>query len=45
MMMEDHLGMHDLNIRRYSVVGNDSQFKAYTRDYSFTIGSSGSGRH
>jgi len=25
-------------------VGNDSSFKAYTRDYSFTIGNSASGR-
>ena len=33
-----------MNIRRYSVVGNDSSFKAYTRDYSFTIGNSASGR-
>ena len=26
------------------MVGNDSSFKAYTRDYSFTIGNNSSGR-
>ena len=27
-----------MNIRRYSVVGNDSAFKAYTKNYSFVQG-------
>lgn len=36
--MLDVLENYDLAFRRYSVVGNDSSFKAYTRDYSFTIG-------
>lgn len=37
MFMLDVLDNYDLNLRRYSVVGNDSSFKAYTRDYSFTV--------
>jgi len=37
MFMADVLDNYDLAFRRYSVVGNDSSFKAYTRDYSFTV--------
>jgi hypothetical protein len=37
MFMADVLENYDLAIRRYSVVGNDSSFKAYTRDYSYTV--------
>lgn len=35
--MTDVLENYDLAFRRYSVVGNDSSFKAYTRDYSYTV--------
>lgn len=35
MFMNDVLENYDLNIRRYSVVGNDSSFKAYTRNNSY----------
>ncbi len=36
--MKDVLEDYDLNIRRYSVVGNDSSFKAYTRNNSYFQG-------
>ena len=36
--MQDSLEQYDMNIRRYSVVGNDSAFKAYTKNYSFVQG-------
>lgn len=35
MFMNDVLENYDLSIRRYSVVGNDSSFKAYTRNNSY----------
>jgi hypothetical protein len=36
--MSDVLENYDLAIRRYSVVGNDSSFKAYTKNSSFFQG-------
>ena len=44
MFMSDVLDNYDLAFRRYSVVGNDSSFKAYTKDYSFTVGNTLNGR-
>ena len=44
MFMSDVLDNYDLNIRRYSVVGNDSSFKAFTKDYSYTVSNSLNGR-
>lgn len=38
MFMQDSMEQYDMNIRRYSVVGNDSAFKAYTKNYSFMQG-------
>lgn len=38
MFMNDALENYDLHIRRYSVVGNDSSFKAYTRNNSYFQG-------
>ena len=37
MFMSDVLDNYDLAFRRYSVVGNDSSFKAYTKYYSYTV--------
>jgi len=44
MFMSDVLENYDLAFRRYSVVGNDSSFKAYTRDYSYTVSKTQAGR-
>jgi hypothetical protein len=44
MFMSDVLENYDLAFRRYSVVGNDSSFKAYTRDYSYTVSKTQMGR-
>lgn len=38
MFMDDVLENYDLKTRRYSVVGNDSSFKAYTRNNSYLVG-------
>lgn len=35
MFMNEVLENYDLAIRRYSVVGNDSSFKAYTKDNNY----------
>lgn len=39
MFMADVLENYELGIRRYSVVGNDTSFKAYTKNYSYLQGS------
>lgn len=44
MFMSDVLENYDLAFRRYSVVGNDSSFKAYTRDYSYTVNKNQNGK-
>ena len=40
--MNDVLENVELQVQRYTIVGNDSSFKAYTKDHSYLQGSSNS---
>lgn len=37
MYLKDNLDAQDLTVKRYSIIGNDSSYKAYSKNYSYTV--------